>query len=447
MMRPRPAPSLLQTHLEIPPDTRFLPLLTAFVERAVTAVGFGAAEARALTLAAEEILGYLTQRRMSGRPLHVACAGEGHKVSLTVTLDPSAVALHWLNLTSRVELDPTLETGDLSAEIGLVIAARIVDRLHLARDDDALRLVLVKERVYPDPPPAPDLPQAGPAVSCRTPDAAELALALAVLRAREGAALPHVLAHPERMRDRIGAGAWEAAVAVDATGRLGGLVVWHWTSDRLVECVGPWLLGDQPPATGRLLLDHLLGRLARTACIGLMTRQGASGLPEGFFETLGTLTRTPGNDGGASVETPVRFRHLEEDLGAVSWTHPRLRAFLTEAYDRMAFARDLYEVPTASDGDAASDAVLAVESDRSAGIVTLRPLWWGADAARLVADHVALLRREGLCDLRCELDLGQSWQARFGAALLDAGFVPRLVIPHAGRGDLLILQHDGRDLT
>jgi hypothetical protein len=441
-MCPQPAPPPLQTYLEIPPDARFLPVLTAYVEQAVTAVGFGPAEARALTLAAEEILGYLTHRQVSGRPLRVACAGQAHQVSLSLDLDPSGVALHWFNLTSRVDLD---QDDDLSADIGLVIAGRIVDRLSLSRAGDALRLVLVKERVYPDPPPAPDLPPADPAVSCRAPDGAELGLALAVLRARQGAALPHALAHPDRMRDRIAAGAWDAAVAVDAAGRLGGLLVWRWTSDRLVDCLGPWLFDGQPPATARLLLDHLLGRLARSSCIGLVSRHAAPDLPDGFFETLGTLTHTTGDENAPPAETPVHFRHLEEDLGAVTWTDPRLRPFLVEAYDRMAFARDLYEVPAASDDDAAADAVLAADSDRNAGTVTLRPLWWGADAPRLVADHVTLLRREGLRDLRCELDLGQSWQARFGPALLDAGFVPRLVIPHAGQGDLLILQHDGRD--
>jgi hypothetical protein len=437
-----PDPSRV-TRLEIMPHARFLPVLTGFVEQSVAAVGLGPAEARALTLAAEELLGYLTRCAASDRPLRVACAGQDHQVNLTIDLDPGALSLRWFNLTSRPVVD--LDQDDLSAEIGLVIAARVVDRLLLSRVGDTLRLDLIKERVYPDPPPASNVAPAGPAVACRSPDGAELALALSVLRDQYGPSLPRDAAHPARMRDMIAAGAWQAVLAVDAAERLCGLLVWRWTSDRVVECLGPWLFDEQPPDTARLLLNDLLGRLARSACVGLVNRHDASALPDGFFETLGTLTRSSVGGERAPVEMPVRYRHLAEDAGAVVWTGSRLRPFLQEAFDRMAFARDLYDLP-AQGGDAAgSDAVLAVDSDRAAGSVTLRPLWWGPDAPAVVSDHVALLRREGWPDILCELDLGQSWQARFGPALLDAGFAPRLVIPDGGRGDLLVLQHAGRD--
>ncbi|MBK5964694.1 hypothetical protein CCR95_11535 [Thiocystis minor] len=426
------------TALEISVEPRFLPLLTAYVELSALALGLGEREALALTLAAEEILTYLAKGETRARALRVACEGRGYQVSLAFVLDTEALDLRWLNLTSRVALD--LDQEDLADAIGLLIAARIVDRLQLSRHAGELRLVLSKDKVYPEPAAAAALPAADPAVTCRAPDAAELNLLLQGLHGQLGEDLPLDLARPGRMLDMVAAGHYQACIAVDPAGRIGGGLFWRWRNERLVECLGPYLPG-QPSATARLLLEHLLGRLARSSCIGLLNRHPVPVLPDGFFEILGTLRHDAAD--GKALEIPVHYRHLEEDAGAVSWTHPVLRAFLIEEYARLAFARDLYEV--ADEGElASSHAVLAATLNRAASEARLAPLWWGADAPEVVREHVRVLRQEGLRNLLMELDLGLSWQARFGPALLDCGFVPRVLLPHAGQGDLLTLQHDGQ---
>lgn len=423
------------TRLEIRVETAHLAVLTGFVEQSARAFGLGDAESLALTLAAEELLTYLARGEARGQTLRVDCEGRGYRVDLGFQLDASSLDLRWFNLTSRIDLD-----GDeLASEIGLLIAARIVGRLTLSTSAGTLHLKLGKDKVYPafQPPSSPP-PAAAPAVTCRAPDAAELRLLLGALNARAAEPLPADLRQPERLSDMIAAGDYEASIAVDAMGRIGGGLVWRWSSERLVECLGPYLF-DQPPATARLLLDHLLlGRLARSRGIGLLERHGAPAMPEGFFETLGTLTHfTPK---GTQREVPIRYRHLEEDDGAVSWTHPRLRAFLEDTYDRLAFARDLQEIEDAG-GQGSAHAVLAATLDQRVGEATLRPLWWGEDAPGILREHVQQLQGEGLPNILLELDLGYSWQARFAPAALDAGFHPRVILPHSGQGDRLILQH------
>jgi hypothetical protein len=44
----------------------------------------------------------------------------------------------------------------------------------------------------------------------------------------------------------------------------------------------------------------------------------------------------------------------------------------------------------------------------------------------------------GISRLSFEIDLGVGWQLAFVPGLLSAGFSPAYVIPHAGRGDLLV---------
>jgi hypothetical protein len=312
--------------------------------------------------------------------------------------------------------------------------------LQISRQAGRLQLALSKDKAYPAPDQTPfTMTDAGPAVAVQTPDPAELHLLLRGLRTLAPGGLPVDFAWPGKIVDMVAAGVYQAAIAVDGGRRLVGGLFWRRHSERLVECYGPYLF-RQPPATARLLLDHLLGALAKSPAIGLLSRYPAPDRPVEYFEVLGTMDHHPA--AGSAAAVPVYYRHLEEDMGAVAWIHPALRDFLADAYRRLAFARDL--VPVDAAGEAVSPhSVLTAEFNRPSGEVVLRPLWWGADAGENLQDHVRLLRREGLRDLFFELDLGQSWQSHFTPALLAAGFSPRVIVPHGGHGDLLLFQQDG----
>jgi hypothetical protein len=143
---------------------------------------------------------------------------------------------------------------------------------------------------------------------------------------------------------------------------------------------------------------------------------------------------------GHPVELDAFYRHLGEDLGSAAWCHPLLEGFLASEYERLAFARQIHLVR--DEGETHSPfSVLSAELDRSVGSVTLRPVWWGKDASRTVASYVNVLLREDVSCILFEIDLGEPWHSYFVPALLDHGFVPRFVLPLAGKGDVAVFQH------
>ncbi len=412
----------------------FLHVCTGFVEQSARAFGLGEREALALTLAAEELFSYLAEGAAQDQDLRIECQGSGYEVTAVFTLPRHTLDLGAFNLTSPA----TSGDDEPSAELGLLIAARMVDRLWFSQKAGEFQLAMSKEKAYPSPDaPAFPLPEAAPAVAVKVPEAAELGLLLQRLRVLPSGRLPSEFSTPGKVVDMAAAGVYQAAIAVDPAGNPGGGLLWRWQGDRLVECYGPYLFG-QPAAMARLLLDHLLGHLAKSRAVGLLCRYPAPALPADYFEALGTLSHHALD--GSVTEMPAYYRSLIEDAGAIAWCHPALRPFLTREYRRLAFARDLAPVDLAGT-TIAPHSVLSAALNRPAGEVTLRPLWWGADAAVNLREHVRVLRQEGLNDLFFELDLGRAWQGHFTPALLATGFRPRVVLPHAGHGDLLVFQY------
>jgi len=198
-------------------------------------------------------------------------------------------------------------------------------------------------------------------------------------------------------------------------------------------------LFDQPSESGmaRALVDHCLSATARTRAIGLINRHPTAELPTEYFEPLGSLMLTVDGD---TIEMTTYFRHLEEDLGSTIWAHPLLEDFLKKEYRKLFFAREIK--PIRDEGESGSPfSVLSADFDRAAGRVTLYPIWWGKDSQETLAAYVETLLNEGLPSMFFEMDLGASWQCHFTPALLEKGFEPRLVIPHAGKGDVVVFQY------
>ncbi len=427
----RPTP-----RLTIALNLRFLPLLTGFVESSAHAFGLEHSKALSLTLAAEEIFAYLANGAVRDQEIRVQCLGGGYYMAVTFTFAGNDLDLRVFNLTSRLALDQ----DEIPAAMGLLIAARMADRLHFSQKAGEWQLTLSKDNAYPALTDAgAPLLSSGPAVAVRTPDAAELHLLLQGLRHFPPGRLPPEFAWPGKVVDMAAAGVYRAVIALDRARRIGGGLFWRERGERLVECYGPYLF-NQPPATARLLLDHLLGALAKSPAVGVVSRYPASALPTEYFEALGALRDDPAD--GPVEQYPVYYRHLEEDAGAVVWSHPALREFLQREYQRLAFARDIVPVIAAGEKTAAHS-VLAAEFNRPAGEVTLRPLWWGNDAEANLREHVRALQGEGLRNLLFNLDLGRSWQGHFTPALLAAGFTPQVILPYAGHSDLVVFQHHG----
>lgn len=422
--------------LTLEADLAFLPLATAFAEKASPPLGLGDPETLALTLATEEIFAYLCKTAAAGNPVHMSCQGRGYYVQEDFVFQARDFTMRAFNLTCSVVDDPACLD-----ETGLLIASRMVDRLKMSQRDENLRLTLIKERSYPELPALPLLP-ARPLerTSVRAPDEEELKVFLRMLKAHySSSSVPKDFLFPGKVVDMVQSGEYAAALAFDEAGRIGGGLLWWLEGFRVVEFFGPYVFGQpQDSEVPQLLVDFLISSVARTPAIALFNRYPTPELPQDYFEPLGRLLFQLPDSG--SVELHPCYRLLEEDSGLTLWTHEAITPFLEREFQRLFFARELR--PARHEGEASSPyAVLSADLDRRQGRAILHPIWWGNDAPRVIEAHVDTLLKDGFPNIWFEMDLGRPWHCHFAPALLSAGFEPTLVLPYAGRADLVIFQH------
>jgi hypothetical protein len=419
-------------------QAEFLPVVTAFVEQSCLALGLGRQEALKLTLASEEIFAYLCGATRTADPLEVICSGGLYYGAVEFSFPRKEFNLRALNLTTRVSADREEEW----AEMGLLIAARSVDRLQvLDGEGGRLTLRLTREKAYPsdDGLTAPESAPGGP-LTVRTASAEEVKAFIRLLNLHyEKVYFPPAFRFPGKAADMVASGDCAAVVAVDARGRLGGGLVWKEGDGKTVECFGPYLFGlPEPETSAAALLDAFLEKVARTRATGCLSRYGSRALPRGYFDALGTVTYRRGD--GSILERPASYRHLFEDTGASAWASEALRPFLEAEYGRLFLPRTLH--PARYEGEALPTfSVFATEFDKDLEQVTLRPLWPGQDAPENLERHLQVFREEGFVNIFFELDLGVPWQGRMGNLLCERGFRPRLILPEGGQADVVVFQH------
>jgi hypothetical protein len=431
------APQTTEVTINLKADTVFLPLATAFVEKGAGAFGMGGPEALALTLAAEEIFAYLCQTAAPGKDVQMRCRSCGYYVDQEFVFQAKDFNMRAFNLTASASFDD--EAGQ--EETGLLIASRMVDRFQFLQEDADFKLILRKDKSYPSLSELP-VPDSKPLVefSVRPPDPEELKIFVHLVNAHYPShTIPMSFALPGKVVDMAACGVLHAAIAVDKAGHIGGGIVWRWEGTRLVEFYGPYTF-NQPAESemAQVLTDHCIGAIARTDAGGLISRYPTSDLPIAYFEPLGSLTLSQRS--GDALETVAYYRDLSEDLGLSVWAHSSLGVFLNTQYERLFFAREIKQVT--EEGESASPfAVISAEFDRAPGRVTLHPIWWGRNAEETLAGYVQTLLKEELPNIFFQMDLGKSWHCHFTPALLKCGFEPRLLLPYAGKGDLVIFQY------
>ena len=62
----------------------------------------------------------------------------------------------------------------------------------------------------------------------------------------------------------------------------------------------------------------------------------------------------------------------------------------------------------------------------------------GCDLADNLAAHLALLQYENIANVIVEIDTGHNDDTAFAPILYAAGFLPLLLVPDAGAGDLVL---------
>ncbi|MBI5521663.1 MAG: hypothetical protein HY910_03460 [Desulfarculus sp.] len=433
--------------LSAPLDMAFLPVATGFAEQAALGLGLGRAEAMKLTLASEEVFSYLCRVSPPGQGVLLKAQGRLYCVHLSFVFQTRHLDLRLLNLTASPSLE---DQADLD-ELGLLLASRSVERFSVQdQDEQGLRLLLIKDKAYPadEEPPPPPPPFAGPLAVGPAQDG-DLLLLARMLRG-QAEPCPHDFTIPGKLMDMGASGEYGVLVARDRQGNLGGAMLWRylaetsfWTTSggSTVTCFGPYLFGQ--PAGSTLaadLVEACLGRLAKSDALGLLCTMPTSSLPREYFEKLGTLNFRDGQ--GQDRELAMYYRELREDPGASLWASPEVIPFLEEQYRRLAFARRLR--PASHQGERRPEhSVLASRFNRSQGQAVMHPVWDGQDLAANLERHLRAFLGEGLANIFCEMDLAHAWQAACAPSLLDLGFTPRLVLPHAGQGDLLLWQYAG----
>jgi anti-sigma regulatory factor (Ser/Thr protein kinase) len=422
--------------LELVALEALLPVATAFVEKAASALGLAQSDALSLTLATEEVFAYLCEVGAPGRQVRMHCSGGGYYVEVEFLFQPRKFNMQAFNLAASASVPGERVTD----ETGLLIASRMVDRFHFRGDEHGLLVSLSKEKTYSEADdssaavvkPLQDF-------SIQTPDDGELKELIRLVRSHYPKRfLLNDFLYPGKVVDMAEAGVYRALIACDQGGHIGGGLVWTFQTPKIVLCYGPFIF-DQPQESvmAQELVNECIGATAKSGAVGMIFQNPTAQLPAAYFESLGSLTVHTEEDG--SLEIPVYYKHLFEDVGTTVWAHPSLHAFLNEEYRRLVFAREV--LTTKDEGERGSPfSVISAEFDKAQGSVVLRPVWWGDDAEETLQANVKVLQRERIPNVFFHIDLGKPWQSHFAPATKKSGFVSRLVLPYCGKGDIVVFQ-------
>jgi hypothetical protein len=265
---PRPGQ---EVSLVVPPHPSFLPVVTAFAEKAAGSFGLARAEALSLTLAAEEIYSHLAGTDAAGEDVRLTCRGGIYYAEVKLSFQTRFFNMRAFNLTSAVACDG----DDLPAETGLLIAARMVDHVRAHWGENRLEITLRKEKAYPASVsgelPAPR-PLAAPRAKAPDPEEVKLFSRLLGRHVPEWTCPPDFRV-PGKLADMVSSGEYGVAVAEDAGGPLGGGIVWRRGEPRLIEFFGPYLFGDPSDAgAAALLVEACIAAVAKSAAEGLFSR-------------------------------------------------------------------------------------------------------------------------------------------------------------------------------
>ncbi|MCX5810707.1 MAG: hypothetical protein NTX36_15280 [Proteobacteria bacterium] len=427
--------------LNVQLNPKFTALVTSFAEQSAKAFGLDHADALKLTLACEEIFTYLCRIGRADKPVHLEAANGVYFVEIKILFDVANFDPGAFNLTANISLDD--ESG--LEDMGLLIASRSVERFNFFHDPkEGTGIILIKEKTYPEITDS-KRSEVKPlkTFTIETPDPEMLKLfARQIVSFYSGDFYPPDFSFPGKLVDMVASGEYNALLAVDDSGTIGGGIIWwdrHIDRRRTVECFGPYLF-NQPLESGMAesLADVLIGIVAKTDMVCLINMYATPELPKQYFEPLG-LIDYHGSD-GTFVPWQCYYRFLREDTGCQVWAHPDLEQFLQEQYRSLSFARKITLVKYG--GEARSPrSVFITHFIRTRHMAVLRPVWDGADASKNLEKHILTLKNEGMQSILFEIDTGHAWQAHLTPILLENGFTPRLILPYAGKADIVIFQY------
>ncbi|MEN6391574.1 MAG: hypothetical protein ABFD04_14270 [Syntrophomonas sp.] len=420
--------------LEMPLLPEMIPVLQASIENAALVFGMDRKDALALTLSVEEVYGYMCSHSDNIENVKMECKNGLYYMQVDFIFSGRNLNLRAFNLCTRI--NP--EDENQLEEIGLLIAARSVDRLYLADDPGgAVRLSLYKEKTYPS-------------VSGKTAidDRERFQFALMpvetgdVIRFGQLTAsldssilIPSFLLYPGKLVDMVNSGEYRVALAGDERQEVMGGIVWK-SGTKTIELFGPYIFASIP-GMAEALIEYCLEQIGRSEAVGVINRYPTPWLSQEYFELLGksNIYSAEGN----RREVYAYYRQLGEDLGLKVWTDLALQDYLQSQYQRLYLPRNIKTVDYMGEQIGPNS---VFTSDFDDDRVTLRPLLDGRDLAENLSRHLQLFAYEKIYNIFLEMDLIEAWQSRLVPFLLAHKFKPCLILPYAGRGDLLLWQYE-----
>ncbi|GFK93920.1 hypothetical protein NNJEOMEG_01758 [Fundidesulfovibrio magnetotacticus] len=426
--------------LEIPPDPGYARVLTTAAEALARSRAMAPREQMRFQLAVEEFFLYLAKTLPDHGPVRVALTGSSYQTRASIRFRAEGLCLGALNACRP---PAPSGAGDDGEPLSLILAGRVADRFRLESEGDGSFVLHAEvDKAYP----AMDSPMG--CVPVRPPyrvraeaDAGLLLRAAALAYARYPARhCPASFRTPGKFADMSLEGRFQSVMALDGASHPAGLLCWTRSGGRGLAFSGPFVFappGDGPQVA-RMLADAFLSAVAREKADIVFSERATQDVPPGYFEPLGELVFL-GPEGAA--RQPVLYRHLREDAGEAVWADPESADFLRKAYDRLAMCRDILPArsPEAWERERS---LFSVNLDKNKGLATLTPLLDGANVPENLRAHARALADKGAANILLYLDLSRAWEAALAGPAARAGFRPRLVLPFAGRSDLLVLQHE-----
>lgn len=426
-----------EVSLTISSDMQFLPLAISFAEAAAKAFGLEKTDALKLTLACEETFTYICSISKEIRSLAMKVTNGLYYVRVQFLFNAADFDPRAFNLTAQAS--PEDEKG--LDEMGLIIASRSIERFQIFYNTDGISLVLIKEKSYP-PMLEIGAPESKPLkdFTIVAPDPGTLKLFSGqIVHYYPDYLYPGDFSFPGKLVDMVASGEFGAAAAVSKERLTGGGVVWFRSSDKMVEIFGPYLFNQPVPSSmAERLISTVIEGLAKTDILFLIIMYATPELPAGYFEPLGTIDIFKADS--APMAITVYCRQLKEDPGSAVWAHPELEEFLKKEYRRLYFARHIR--PTVNAGETRPEhSVFAARFVKTRSTAILNAVWDGIDIPDNLDRHIRTLKDEGMLNIFFELDLAHAWQSGLTPVLLQKGFIPRIILPYAGDGDIVLFQH------
>ncbi len=420
--------------LRLHADPAWIPMIKGVAGQCGAVFGLDHDKTLRLTMAAEELLAYLAELAPKA-PLEFSLVPGASHVDMRFSFAARAAAFWAMNITAcgSACVEDTLQA------MGLLLAARMSDGFEARRDGANVTLSLRVDRAYPgvERREAERLSPRGEVTFLPADEPSRIKEACALTAALYPRHLvPPAFRTPGKVVDLIRGGELCGVLALDQGGTVCGLMTWEPLSAASVSFCGPYVFTRERDDIARGLTEHLVAAVARTPVSVILSRLPTEDLPRTEAELLGTLPLVHAD--GTPAPLPVWYRDMREDNGLAAWTHPALEGFLRETYDRLFLVRDLHT--TSRQGEqVAGRSVFATTIRPEASQAVIVPMLDGEDSSATVRRHVQLLQSEGYRNILAHLDLAFGWQAALAQDFLENGFEPRVLLPQAGQGDLVVL--------